>query len=349
MKKFFASLALLLSVLYLSSCSISKKAAIKASDNYWVSVHDNDDFDAFDNIKMTIVAEGLVYYHHHYPSLFGGPQDISILEINPKKYRFNVLNHKSLKRTSEAALEAGAVAAINGTFYNMKQGGSVCYLQIDGVVSDTTKGKDMRVRANGAVIIKKGKLSIEPWNQDKEKAYRYYYAGDKASNANYAEEKVEAQKVKKQGRKVSVMATMPLLVKGGYAVELIEYKGFSDKRHPRSVIFEKDGKICLMVIDGRSKGNAVGMTLDEVQRYLLSIDAGKGCDNAVNLDGGGSSTLWISPVLSTSSSTSSSSSSSSGNFSSDGFSGVLNHPSDNGKFDNKGERRVANSIIVLKQ
>ena len=302
MKKIFALLALLLSVLYLSSCSISKKAAIKASDNYWVSVHDNDDFDAFDDIKITIVAKGLVNYHHHYPSLFGGPQDISILEIDPSVYKFKVMAHDGLKRTSETASEAGAVAAINGTFYDMKKGGSVCYLQIDGVVADTTKGKDMRVRANGAVVIKKGKLSIEPWNQDKEKVFR-----------------------SKLQRNTSVMATMPLLIKDGYAVELIEYKGFSDKRHPRSVVFEKDGKICLMVIDGRSKGNAAGMTLDEVQRYLLSMDEGKGCDNAVNLDGGGSSTLWIKE------------------------SGVLNHPSDNGKFDNKGERRVANSIAAFQK
>ena len=247
----------------------------------------------------------MTFVNCHYEDLFGAAQDITVLEIDPNKYRFCVLDHKTLKRTSEAASEAGAVAAINGTFYDMKKGGSVCYLQIDGVVADTTKGKDMRVRANGAVVIRNGRLSVEPWNQDKEKAYRLGESGMISSE------------------NVSVMATMPLLIKDGYAVELVEYKGFSDKRHPRSVIFERNGKICLMVIDGRSKGNAAGMTLDEVQLYLLSMDGGKGCDNAVNLDGGGSSTLWIKE------------------------SGVLNHPSDNGKFDNKGERRVANSIIIL--
>lgn len=278
------------------------------------------------SVRASVPEKGIVAINYHFESLLGSPQDISILEIDPSRFDFKVLDHKGLKRTSQAASELEAVAAMNGTFYDMKKGGSVCYLQIDGVVSDTTKGKDMRVRANGAVVIKKGKLSVEPWSQDKEKVFR-----------------------SKLQRKTSVMATMPLLVKDGYAVELVEYKGFSDKRHPRSVVFEKDGKICLMVIDGRSKGNAAGMTLDEVQRYLLSMDGGKGCDNAVNLDGGGSSTLWISPVLSTSSSISSPSSSSSGNFSPNVFFGVLNHPSDNGKFDNKGERRVANSIIVIKK
>ncbi|MBQ6310274.1 MAG: phosphodiester glycosidase family protein [Bacteroidales bacterium] len=244
----------------------------------------------------------LASYHLHYDDLFGSPQDISFVEINPGKYKFVVIDHKALKRTSEVAAEAGAAAAINGTFYNMKKGGSVCYLQIDGIVADTTKGDDMKLRTNGAVVVRKGKLSVVPWSQEKEKRF-----------------------IRKPGRHTSVMATMPLLIKDGYAVELPYYKGFSDKRHPRSVVFEKDGKICLMVIDGRSKGNAEGMTLDEVQRYLQSMDGGKGCKNAVNLDGGGSSTLWTVKD------------------------GVINHPSDNGKFDNKGERRVANSIHALQR
>lgn len=296
---------LMLCLFLTASCGVSLRTE-KVAARYQVHIPGTHDGSTS---KQTVKAEsfrrGLTFVNCHYEDLFGAAQDITVLEIDPNKYRFCVLDHKTLKRTSEAASEAGAVAAINGTFYDMKKGGSVCYLQIDGVVADTTKGKDMRVRANGAVVIRNGRLSVEPWNQDKEKAYRLGESGMISSE------------------NVSVMATMPLLIKDGYAVELIEYKGFSDKRHPRSVIFERNGKICLMVIDGRSKGNAAGMTLDEVQRYLLSMDGGKGCDNAVNLDGGGSSTLWIKE------------------------SGVLNHPSDNGKFDNKGERRVANSIIIL--
>ena len=275
-------------------------------------------------------GKGLVAYHYHYDNLFSSVQDISIIEIDPRRYIFRVADHKGLKRTSEVASEAGAVAAMNGTFYNMKKGGSVCYLQIDGVIADTTKGNDMKLRTNGAVVIRKGKLSIEPWSQEKECAYRRRF--------------IQGQYLSKESPAgFSVMATMPLLIKDGYAVELPYYKGFSDKRHPRSVVFEKDGKICLMVIDGRSKDNAAGMTLDEVQRYLLSIDGGKGCRNAVNLDGGGSSTLWINP----NSKASTSQASSVPEVALKTVTGVINHPSDNGKFDHKGERRVANSIIVL--
>ncbi|MBR6465607.1 MAG: phosphodiester glycosidase family protein [Bacteroidales bacterium] len=320
------------------SCGVSGKTTT-SSDQQFVSVTQiygsgydqiTDDYfkylpaDGIDTGSKVIFSEntlgkGLVAYHYHYEDLFASVQDVSVIEIDPRRYKFRVADHKGLKRTSEMAIEAGAVAEMNGTFYDMKKGGSVCYLQIDGVVADTTKGKDMKVRTNGAVVIRKGKLSIEPWSQEKENFYRYCFAKD-LNSANNSD-----GIVKIRGKHVSVMATMPLLIKDGYAVELPYYKGFSDKRHPRSVVFEKDGKICLMVIDGRSKGNAAGMTLDEVQRYLLSIDGGKGCRNAVNMDGGGSSTLWLKEV------------------------GVLNHPSDNGKYDHKGERRVANSIIVLRR
>ena len=271
--------------------------------------------------------------------------------INDRFVPFDLKEQQTLYRTLDAA-EAGAVAAINGTFYNMKQGGSVCYLQIDGAVSDTTKGSNMQLRANGAVVIRNGKLSVEPWNQEKEQTFRSKYLPSSQSHNSQSARSHNSQSAASAtksaaGDRVSVMATMPLLVQDGHPVEILLNKGFSDKRHPRSVIFEKDGRVCLMVIDGRSKGNASGMTLDEVQTYILSIDGGKGCTSAVNLDGGGSSTLWISTsAFSSQPGTLSFDSSSPTQFSD---TGVLNHPSDNGKFDHKGERSVANSIIVLRK
>lgn len=302
--------ALSLCFFLFASCGVGHRIE-KAAYRYRVysSVQNEASF-----VKTTATSpcKGLIFVNYHYDNLFESPQEITILEVDPKRFRFNALDHNSFRKTSEAALEAGATAAINGTFYNMKEGGSECYLQIDGVVSDTTKGDDMKLRANGAVVIRSGNISVEHWNRQKEKLF--------LSSAD---------------KKVSVIATMPLLIYDGFAVELLEYKGFSDRRHPRSVIFEKNGKICLMVIDGRHKGNAAGMTLDEVQRYLLSIDGGKGCITAVNLDGGGSSTLWLNPATNGTASLS--------------YTGVLNHPSDNEKFDRQGERHVDNSIIVLRK
>jgi hypothetical protein len=60
-------------------------------------------------------------------------------------------------------------------------------------------------------------------------------------------------------------------------------------RHPRTAIgIDEEGFVYLVVVDGRSS-NSVGMTLVELQQYL----SGLGLVNAINLDGGGSSTMVL--------------------------------------------------------
>ena len=292
--------------LLLASCGVASHTA-----SYYTSSN---------KATREVLSEGMVCYTIK-DSLFGAPQSISILEFDPSKYTFKVLSHNGMVKTDKMAEELGAVAAINGTFYNMRKGNSVCYMQIEGVVADTTVGKDMQRRATGAVLIKKGKLSTIPWNKELESRYKEA-AAQKGLMQVGVFQPANATDVNSNG--ISVMAAMPVLIDNGKAVEMELYKGFSNKRHPRSVVFvTNEGLVCLMVIDGRHKGNAEGMTLDEVQQFLLSMDNGKGCRSAVNLDGGGSSTLWTSKE------------------------GVINYPSDNSKFDHKGTRRVANSIVVF--
>lgn len=62
----------------------------------------------------------------------------------------------------------------------------------------------------------------------------------------------------------------------------------SDARHPRSAIGWNDRFLFLVQVDGRQPGVSVGMTLAELGAYI----AGLGCTDILNLDGGGSSTLW---------------------------------------------------------
>lgn len=90
-------------------------------------------------------------------------------------------------------------------------------------------------------------------------------------------------------------------------------QSFAENRHPRTAIAKfPDGRILLAAVDGRRPGQSVGMTLQELAEYLLSI----GVSDAMNLDGGGSTTMYL-----------------------DGR--VVNNPSDA-----KGERRVGDAIIV---
>jgi hypothetical protein len=60
------------------------------------------------------------------------------------------------------------------------------------------------------------------------------------------------------------------------------------RRHPRAAVGWNSDKFFLVEVDGRQWNLSIGMTLDELANYLITL----GCDGAMNLDGGGSATLW---------------------------------------------------------
>jgi hypothetical protein len=86
----------------------------------------------------------------------------------------------------------------------------------------------------------------------------------------------------------------PVLVRGGKRQRIgasgsESYETSSmEERHPRSAFGWNDEAYFLVEVDGRQR-NSVGMTLDELGAYLVQL----GCQEALNLDGGGSSTLWF--------------------------------------------------------
>lgn len=60
-------------------------------------------------------------------------------------------------------------------------------------------------------------------------------------------------------------------------------------RNPRSAIgYTADNNLILVAVDGR-EGSSIGMTLVELASFMKSI----GCVNAINLDGGGSTVMYI--------------------------------------------------------
>ncbi len=66
-------------------------------------------------------------------------------------------------------------------------------------------------------------------------------------------------------------------------------KAINDK-HPRTAIgYTADGRLILMAIEGRFPGKAEGATLGQVAEMLKEL----GCEEAMNLDGGGSSCLLV--------------------------------------------------------
>ncbi|MBS1796958.1 MAG: phosphodiester glycosidase family protein [Acidobacteria bacterium] len=90
-------------------------------------------------------------------------------------------------------------------------------------------------------------------------------------------------------------------------------KSFYETKHPRTALAKlKDGKILMITVDGRSESSG-GISLENLARLLLEF----GATDAMNLDGGGSTTMFL-----------------------DGR--VVNHPSDK-----EGERRIGDAILVF--
>lgn len=89
-------------------------------------------------------------------------------------------------------------------------------------------------------------------------------------------------------------------------------------RHPRTAAGSNAREVVFATVDGRAE-EAAGMTMRELAELMLAL----GCDTAFNLDGGGSTTMWVKAE-----------------------GGVVNCPCDDKRFDAAGERAVANAVLV---
>ena len=114
-----------------------------------------------------------------------------------------------------------------------------------------------------------------------------------------------------------IIGGVPQLVKNG-KIEITweeekSSKSFVETRHPRTAVAKlKGGKFLMVTVDGRQK-ESVGMNLNELAALLLEL----GAVDAMNLDGGGSTTMFAGGK-------------------------VVNQPSDK-----EGERKVSDAILVF--
>lgn len=115
----------------------------------------------------------------------------------------------------------------------------------------------------------------------------------------------------------SIVGGVGLLATGGHLVKDWAPEearaGFTTERHPRTMIGTSgDGRIWLIAVDGRDKALSLGMSFAELQNLVTRV----GLVDALNLDGGGSTTMVVRGV-------------------------VVNHPSDA-----TGPRKVSDAIVV---
>ena len=243
---------------------------------------------------ITPIEKGIVWKQGHFDNLFESQQEINFVEIDLRKHRKRIgmaADSVQLKTAAQFATENDALVAINGGFFDMENGGAWDYIKVANKVVNRTK--KATARANAILLIDRKGVEIHP-----------------ASSIDYENHKAR-----------NVLLSGPLLIHQENAAELAA-NPFNANRHPRSAIaVTSDKKLLLMVVDGRNR-MAEGMNLHELARVLRWL----GAKEAMNLDGGGSSTLYVKGTTDNN---------------------VVNYPSDNKRFDHEGLREVAN-IIYLK-
>lgn len=227
--------------------------------------------------------------------LFGTVQSISVIRYPEKRLHLHVINDPGADADSTSALAVrhNALAAVNGSYFNVKTLVPVTYVKEKRRVEGRTTVRET-FRTDGLLAVRGHKVDII-----------------RCDTLNYDEATKRCR---------DVLAAGPvLLIDGWEARDEWPDQSFYTKRHPRTLIgTTNDGWVYLVVIDGRTPGKADGASIHETALIARLL----GLDNAINLDGGGSSTLWTRPG------------------------GVLSNPCDNKRFDHAGQRRVPNIVMI---
>ena len=237
------------------------------------------------------IAKGILWKSASTSTIFHSNQIINILEINLKKNQKKLglrALPKSRELTSKLAQEAKAIVAINGGFFDMKNGGAVDFIKVENFVVNQTLSKSVRANA--------------------------YFAFDKKSTRITSDSS-------SIGYYPNIILAGPMLLAQDARVQLSK-NAFNDNRHPRTAIGLKGNKLILITVDGR-RNESQGMNLHELTNILKWY----GCEKAMNLDGGGSTAMYIHNQP---------------------YNGIVNYPADNNKFDHAGERKVSNILYLTK-
>lgn len=210
------------------------------------------------------IAPGVEYFSFYFDNLFGNGNQIYFLKIDLENkdngirlaVHQNIDSPVRLQRTSDVAGQYNALAAINGTFFNInEQPHNPWYL----------------VMMNGERVGR----------------------GSGGSGGIACNDDLESLYVGKHNREVFdksrfVICGNPLLIDEG-TMKYTDADKDAPDRHPRTFVgTTPDRYLFLVVCEGRRK-ECAGMNNWEMMKFLEAL----GCNNGFNLDGGGSSTMVV--------------------------------------------------------
>ena len=246
--------------------------------------------------QTTVIAPGIVWKKKVYADYAGGRQTINTLDVDLREPSVSIRPHggDGCIRPSRVAPAEGAIAAVNAGFFDTGPG--TCppldLVKIEGDLVSTN-------RLTGAA---QRSVGVGP---DGRPLIAWIAAGEDWPAA------------------WSAIGSYPSLVTdGAILLEPDKDSDFFDGRHPRTALgLTDDDHLLLVTVEGRTAAGR-GMTLRQLAQHLVSL----GAVHAVNLDGGGSTAMWIADQS---------------------INGVVSFPSDDGTADHLGERAVSDVLLVF--
>ncbi len=232
-----------------------------------------------------------------------------VLKDKSIDFTTQVGNGKRFTPTQYYEQENHPLLVMNTTFFEFVNNSNLnvviknSQLQSYQVHSLSGKGKDTltyrHVFGSGIGINKQRKADVAWLFTDSTKAFAYasqqVIPSFKDSIVNHSGKEMLQTGTFKKWKKVTAVGGGPVLLQNGVLQitnnEELKFAGKAiNDKHPRTAMgYTADGRLILMVIEGRFPGKAEGATLIQAANLLKEI----GCVEALNLDGGGSSCLLI--------------------------------------------------------
>lgn len=263
-------------------------------------------------VESYIVANGLQYEQHKFNDLFGYKQIVSLLCFDPSicKLKLKVAMEDPSKfstlQTSKIAEKYKAFAAVNGGYYNTITKAPTAIVKMDEfIINDNL---DLTYYTPGELESIEGVFVV--YNNG------YHEIRRKPADNSYATLNSLA---------TQLLGAGPIFLINNQLDPIVYDNWASASRAQSAVGILKDGRTIFIVVDEcygipDSQSISAGIFNPDMQKLMQQI----GCRDALKLDGGGSSTMWIKNR------------------------GVMNYPSDNSndggacELSHTGERAIAN-------
>ncbi len=256
------------------------------------------------------LAPGVQLRQQHFTNLLGGAQFISIVSVelnqSSSKIGFAAAHQFGKKEmiVPELGERSGALLAVNGGFFDETTNANCGILKIDGKLMPFSKEQPEELWFVGGSAM----------GFDIQGKWHFMVRTNSLWPADWS------------AVNNALAGGHHLIIDGSINphVELAQYDPRREQRHaggpnPRTAFGITTNKVALIVaLDGRHPGRAEGITLKQLAHFMKQL----GCENSINLDGGGSTTLWVRGR------------------------GIINYPCDNKKFDHEGARLVRTAVII---